>query len=268
MAIIPGLTDHDEIEETGSLINQIFSKELIKMLYYHACRVDIEDNNDKAALIPELIGPEFQEIGTGTNRMSFLYSPNQEREFRGGAGMVFVIALDRRGLVDNFTEFKRSLEIPEYVIKAYETNMLILVEEYVTLIDKREFMANENGIKTVLEDLSKGYIFEDVGFDMKNYENWGYRSNGELVILDAGYIYPRKGNERALSCPKCSGHLRYNRNYTGFVCQNSSCNTKYNFLDVRRRMNLDLEKLEDRMISDLNHVEMPDFDRLNETVYQ
>lgn len=268
MAIIPGLTDHDEIEETGSLINQIFSKELIKMLYYHACRVDIEDNNDKATLIPELLGPEFQEIGTGTNRMTFLYSPSQEREFRGGAGMIFVIALDRRGLVDNFTEFKRSLEIPQYIIKAYETNMLILAEEYVTLIDRREFMENENGIKTILEDLSKGYIFEDVGFDMKNYENWGYRSNGELVILDAGYIYPRKGNERALTCPKCSGQLRYNRNYTGFVCQNSSCNTKYNFLDVRRRMNLDLEKLEDRMISDLNHVEMPDFDRLNETIYQ
>lgn len=266
MAIIPGL-DEEEAEETGSLINQIFSKEMLKMLYYHACRIDIEDNNDKAELIQELIGTEFQELGTGTNRIAFLYTPNSERTFRGGAGLVFVFALDRRGFVDNFSEFKRSLEMPEYIVKAYETNMLILIEEYVTLMDSREFIANENGIKTILEDLSKGYIFEDIGFDMKNYGNWGYRSNGEIVILDAGYIYPKKGNERALSCPKCAGQLAYNRNYTGFVCQNSSCNTKYNFLDVRRRMNLDLEQLEDRMIADLNHVEMPDFDRLNETVY-
>ena len=71
--------------------------------------------------------------------------------------------------VDNFTEFKRSIEAPEYFVKAYETNMLILVEEYVTLMDKQEFIANENGIKTILEDLSKNYLFEDIGFDLKNF---------------------------------------------------------------------------------------------------
>lgn len=153
-----------------------------------------------------------------------------------------------------------------YFVKAYETNMLILIEEYVTLIDDQEFIANEHGIKAILEDLSKNYLFEDIGFTMKNYENYGYRSNGEIVILDIGYIYPFKGNEHVLSCPKCRGQLAYNSNYTGFVCQNSSCRTKYTFLDIRRRMNLDLENFEDQMISDLNHVEMPDFDRLNGTI--
>lgn len=258
-------TDEDVIE-TESLINQIFTKEQLKMLYYHACRVDIDDNNDKADLICELLGPEFQELGTGTNRMAFLYTPGPDREFKGGAGLVYEIALDRRGFVDNWTEFKRSIECPMYFVKAYETNMLILIEEYVTLIDDQEFIANEHGIKAILEDLSKNYLFEDIGFTMKNYENYGYRSNGEIVILDIGYIYPFKGNEHVLSCPKCRGQLAYNSNYTGFVCQNSSCRTKYTFLDVRRRMNLDLENFEDQMISDLNHVEMPDFDRLNGTI--
>lgn len=257
-------TENDEI---GSIILQVFSSEMLKMLYYSACRVDIEDNNDKALLVTELLGSEFQELGTGTNRISLLYTPSSSRNFRGGAGLVFIIALDRRGFVDNFTEFKRSVECPEYIVKAYECNMLILVEEYVTLMDKREFIANEQGIKAILDDMSKGYIFEDIGFDTKNYENWGYRSNGDIVILDAGYVYPLRGNEHALSCPKCSGQLSYNRNYTGFVCQNTQCKTKYNFLDVRRRMNLDLENLEDKMIAELNHVEMPDFDRLNEVIY-
>lgn len=266
MAIIPGLMDDEDVE-VGSLINEIFSKDLLKMLYYHACRVDIEDNNDKAELIAELLGPEFQELGTGTNRIAFLYTPGSDRKFRGGAGLVYEIALDRRGFCDNFTEFKRSFECPEYFVKAYECNMLILVEEYVTLMDQQEFIANENGIKTILEDLSNRYLFEDIGFNLKNFENYGYRSNGEIVILDIGYIYNVKGNEHIFSCPKCKAELKYNQNYTGFICQNSGCRTKYNFLDLRRRMNLDLENFENQMISDLNKVEMPDFDRLNESIY-
>ena len=263
MAFIPTQGDN----KVESLINQIFSKEQLKMLYYHACRVDIDDNNDKAEMISELLGPEFQELGTGTNRIAFLYNPSPSREFKGGAGLVYEIALDRRGFIDNFTEFKRSIECPEYFIKAYETNMLILVEEYVTLMDQQEFLLNENGIKTILEDLSKRYIFEDIGFDLKNYENYGYRTNGDIVILDVGYIYNIKGNEDIFTCPKCSGLLAYNQNYTGFICQNTQCRTKFNFLDLRRRMNLDLENWENTMISQLNKVEMPDFDRLNESIY-
>jgi hypothetical protein len=257
------LFEQSEVKETESLINQIFSKDMLKMLYYHACRVDIEDNNDKAEMIANLIGPEFQEIGTGTNRIAFLYTPNESRKFRGGAGLVYEFALDRRGFLDNFSEFKRSQEIPEYAVKAYETNMLILVEEYVTLMDEREFRMNENGIKQILEDLSNVYIFEDIGFDMKNFENYGYRENGDIVILDIGYVYPIRGNEKALSCPKCRGQIKYNRNYTGFVCQNSHCRTKYNFLDIRRRMDLSIENAEDEMLFSIMHSEVPDFDRLN-----
>lgn len=255
----------EEQKEVSSLINNIFSKDMLKMLYYHACRVDISDNNDKAEMICELLGPEFQELGTGTNRIAFLYTPSPEREFRGGAGLVYEIALDRRGFVDNFTEFKRSIECPEYFIKAYETNMLILVEEYVTLMDEQEFRLNENGIKMILEDLSKKYIFEDIGYSFKNYENYGYRSNGDIVILDLGYIYNIRGNESVLSCPKCKGQLKYNTNYTAFVCQNNQCKTKYDFMDIRRRMSLELEEFENQMIVSLNNVEMPDFDRLNES---
>ena len=255
-----------EQKEVGSLINQIFSKDMLKMLYYHACRVDIGDNNEKAEMVAELLGPEFQELGTGTNRIAFLYTPSAEREFRGGAGLVYEVALDRRGFVDNFTEFKRSIECPEYFIKAYETNMLILVEEYVTLMDEQEFRLNENGIKMILEDLSKKYLFEDIGFSFKNFENYGYRSNGDIVILDLGYIYNIHGNEDALSCPKCRGQLSYNSNYTGFICQNNQCKTKYDFLDIRRRMNMTMEEFENQMIVSLNQVEMPDFDRLNESI--
>lgn len=252
-----------EVMQTGSLIENIFPKELLKVLYYHACRIDIPDNNDKTKFVEDLLGDEFYHIGTGTNRMSFLYTPNESRKFRGGAGLIYKVALDRRGFIDNWTEFKRSYEVEEYSIKGYETNMLILVEEYVNLMDAEEFRLNRNGILEILEDLSKEYIFEDIGYDTKNYENYGYRDNGDIVILDMGYIFPIKNNEHALSCPKCGAQLKYNNNYTGFICQNAQCRTKYSFLDIRRRMDQSLEELEDRMLLEARNCEIPDFDRLN-----
>lgn len=247
-----------------SLINNIFSKDLLKKLYYHACRIDIEDNNDKAEMVQELLGQEFQEIGTGTNRSSFLYTPGDDREFRGGAGLIYEIALDRRGFLDNHSEAKRSQEIPEIAIKVYESNTLITVQEYVTLMDQEEFKLNEAPIKEILGMLvERGYIFEDIGYDMKNFENYGYRENGDIVILDLGYIYPLKGNEHVLSCPRCRGQLKYNANYTHFVCQNDGCRTKYSFLEIRNRMDLSMERLEDQMIFEIMQADLPDFDRLN-----
>ena len=171
-------------------------------------------------------------------------------------------------LIDNFTEYKRSADAPQYFIKVYESNMLIDIEEYVTLMDQEDFIENEVGIKQILEDLSKAYIFADIGFTLKNCMNWGYRSDGDIVVLDIGYMYPIKGNEAALSCPACKAELKYNSNYTSFICSNNGCNAKYNFIDVRRRMRLDMEQMEDKMISQLSKVEMPCFDRFSDKIYE
>lgn len=141
--------------------------------------------------------------------------------------------------------------------------MLVLVEEYVNVMDQEEFRLNEAGIKAILDDLSTKYIFEDIGYDKKNYENWGYRENGDIVILDIGYMYPIKNNERARSCPKCRAFLKPNANYTGYICSNNSCRQKYSFVDVRRHMNQDLENFEDQMLLAARSCEVPDFDRLN-----
>ena len=254
-----------EKAETPSLIDKVFSKELLKTLYYHACRIDISNNNIKAEIVLRLLGPEFIDIGTGTNRIAVTYSPGPDRKFRGGAGLIYKIALDRRGFIDNWTAFKRSIECPNYFPHVYESNMLVICEEYVNLMDETEFRMNKDQILEVLEDLSHDYIFEDLGWDLKNYENWGYRDNGDIVALDIGYVFPIRNNERALTCPKCSGQLKPNSVYTGFVCQNPTCRTKYNFLDVRRQMNTELEDQEDKMLLAARDCEVPDFDRLNIT---
>ena len=43
------------------------------------------------------------------------------------------------------------------------------------------------------------------------------------------------------------------------MCANSECRTKYSIMDIRRRMNIDLETMENQIITMLNQLEMPDF---------
>lgn len=145
--------------------------------------------------------------------------------------------------------------------------MLVSVQEYVTLMDRNDFKMNEAGIKKILTELDKDYIFEDVGFSLKNYENYGYRENGDIVILDLGYIYPKRGNESALSCPRCRSEIRHNSDFTTYICSNPQCRTKYDFLEIRNRMNASLESVEDQVIFSIMDADMPDFDRLNENQF-
>ena len=69
-----------------NIIRQVFSDDQLKALYYLAMRIDIEDNNDKAEMIKMIVPKDFVELGTGTNRIAFLYN-----------NLVYKIALDRRG---------------------------------------------------------------------------------------------------------------------------------------------------------------------------
>ena len=62
-----------------------------------------------------------------------------------------------------------------YLAKTYETNYLINVAEYVLVVDKDTFVTNEDVVKYILKDIAKDYLFDDVGFSLKNYCNWGSR---------------------------------------------------------------------------------------------
>ena len=73
-------------DRPNNLIRSVFTDDMIKALHYLTMPVDIEDNNDKAEMIRMIVPSEFEELGTGTNRIAFLYN-----------NLVFKIALDRRG---------------------------------------------------------------------------------------------------------------------------------------------------------------------------
>ena len=242
---------YTEADGFKSKIKEYFSEEQIKALYYNALRVDLEseNNNGKAEFVKAIIGEGFQKLGPGTNRAAFMKD-----------GYVFKFALDKEGMVDNYTEFKRGPEQPDYLASPYETNHLILVCEYVTVIDEEEFMMNIDNIKQVLEILAEDYIFDDMGTITKNYQNWGYRTRGgeqTLVCLDYGYMYHKFGNEDALICPKCGKKLEYTSNYAQFICSSNVCNTKYNIRDIRRRMNRKFEEEEEAAIGSIMDYKLP-----------
>lgn len=239
-------------EMMKSHITQLFPPEILKKLFIHALLVDIDDNNEKIAYVKRLAGSEFIELGPGTNRYAML----------GPDGFCYKFAMDRRGIVDNLTEFKRSPDIEWCSPKVYETNGVILVAETVELITKDDFIANKQQILHYCAELAKSYIFTDIGFATKNFCNWGIRKDGTLVILDTGYLIPIYGNEDALYCPACNHQLKYNANYTGFVC--GKCGQNMSFTDIYRRIN---NRADDELFKDVSGVELPDFDRINDILY-
>lgn len=259
--------DTDKLENNvpTNIIRNIFTDEQLRALYYLAMRIDIEDNNDKAEMIRMIVPKDFIEIGTGTNRIAFLYN-----------NLIYKIALDRRGLTDNLAEFKRSAELPMYLAKTYETNYLINVAEYVLVVDKHSFVQNEHNVKAILEDISKEYIFDDVGFNLKNYCNWGSRftSNGEImVILDYGYLYPLYGQNREelFRCPRCGGKLHWNPSFTELVCSGNDgrerCSARFSPMTIRRNMKLDFEDFEEQMMAKFNQLQKPDLNKIESSIH-
>lgn len=234
-----------------SYIREYFTKDMLKRLYLIAMDSSIH-NNKKASNILNILGDEFQELGPGTNRVVAK---------RGKA--VFKIAMDRRGMVDNFTEFKRSVEVPMYCAKSYECNLLITVAEYVNLMDEQDYIVNREPILEILRELSETYVFEDMGYNPVNRCNTGYRDNGDIVFLDYGYMYPRAGNEAAFICKACGSEIVYNNTFTKFVCTNPSCRRVHDFASVRNRMRKDLEKEEDQILNAINNLKAPDWNNLN-----
>ena len=261
-----------DVKIVPNLISHFIDRTTMKALFENCLRFDIADNNMKAEICSQILGPSFDELGTGTNRIAFLHN-----------GVVVKVALDRRGLVDNFQEFKRSTELTNYLAKTYETNYLINICEYVEVMDQDRFVINERGIKQILEDISKNYLFDDIGYTLKNSYNWGCREAKlspeerdyyddedseylyDICILDYGYLYPlHDQKDKLLRCPKCQHKLKWNGNYTGLLCSNSNCNFQTSPMNLRRKMNLDYEEMENKLISSLGSVQMPNLTKVEQ----
>ena len=228
-------------------INEVFTKDMLKAIHQVTDDPTIPDNNSKIDIINELLTRfeiDYVPIGPGTNRYAILID-----------GIVFKIALDEWGMRDNLNEFAMSRELQPYVIKVYEVNSLgtIMTCQYVTVIDKDEYLKQKEAILSILEDLSQSYLLGDVGYVSKNFLNWGYTDEGDLVILDFAYIYKVIAHELLCNNRDCISHpyLEYNSTYTELHCP--ECRKKYTFMDIRRRYNKKDEEELIRLTKELSY---------------
>ena len=218
--------------ETSRLLDNIPGDVMMK-LFDIARDPTISDNNQKADDICRIIGTDFKELGVGTNRIAFLKD-----------GYVYKIALDKYGLEDNLSEFKRSFENPEFLARTYECNRLVVVSEYVNLLMEEEWETAKNKMAYILNRLCQDYVIRDLGLTKKNYCNWGWRTKDKsLVALDYAYLYPIRGNENALIC-NCGHHIKVDGTFTVYKCVNPNCGLKYSVMEILNRMSVDRVAME------------------------
>lgn len=217
------------MKKIRSRIHEFIDEDLMNQLDKICNNVIVSDNNIKAATIKQTLddhGIYYNELGPGTNRMAVLID-----------GYVFKIAMDKWGKQDNANEFAMSKELQPFVIKVYESNDLISVSEYVTLISREEFIEKKNEILKILSILSESYLLGDVGYITKNFTNWGYRDDGSLVILDFAYIHTIHGEE--LFCPNDRTMLEYDVNFYNLRCP--KCGLVRSFSDIRKKISMEDE---------------------------
>lgn len=210
-----------------SRIKEEFSEEDLDFLSGLIKSPFFDSNNDRAdAILFRFRDRGFVELAPATNR--FVLAKGQ---------YVYKFALDTYGVKDNNNEFDLSEELQPFVTKTYETNGLILIAEYVDLISENEFMASRDNIREILRYLSEDWLFSDVGTIVKNFTNWGFESDGQLVILDYGYFYRK--DPKIMFCESDGTSLTYDENFVNLVCP--KCGRKYNVIDLKYRMDISEE---------------------------
>ena len=172
----------------------------------------------------------FKYVDSGTNRVVFSHKNYPK--------VVFKIALDEQGCLDNLNENEKS-DKSVYFPDSHDIDLngYILCQQKISILFTSESF-NKDGIqkrmRLMLKDLDKeGFILVDLGMD--KHKNYGMDKDGNIFIIDFGYIeYKSLGN---FNCPHtryksddkvkyCKGQLHYTKDYTMVKCD--ECNNKFN----------------------------------------
>ena len=228
----------DEVK-IESLIKKNFSEEFMRKIY------DVYSNDymsivEKTIIFDKIFTEEFghrkdyRRIGEGTNRFVCLLDNH-----------IIKVAYNYLAYIDNMNELAQAKYKSKYLAQAYETNGIILVSEYVTVMDKMEFLESQFHIQKILDILAEDqsldndkrrfYILGDMGMSEKNYGNWGRRMNGDIVVLDYGYLYQLTDSEwkDVAKCPTCGSSLEYTKDYSELKCTRTDCATEVKYTTLR-----------------------------------
>lgn len=234
-----------EFDFYNSKITRDIPKNVVKFLFCLATSYDYTDNNEKAQIVSYVMrhcGTPFEEVGTGTNRIAFAYS-----------NYVYKVALDRRGLVDNASEFMTSPKNTDSLAISYDTNIVVLIQQYCITLDYETFRMNKDAILQMCESLANQFIIGDMGYTDKNFYNIGMDKDGTPKVVDYAYIHSKFGNQRALTCPRCNRRLKETNDYTGYRCP--QCNTIYPYMDIKRRLNRTMSDMQSKYLLNIRSIE-------------
>jgi hypothetical protein len=131
-------------------------------------------------------------------------------------------------------------------------------------MDKMEFLENQLYIKRILDILAEDqsmdetkrrfYILGDMGMSDKNYGNWGRRMNGDIVVLDYGYLYQLTNEawKEVARCPMCGSSLEYTKDYSELECTKTECRKKSKYTTLRNTQGYGsiIENIKENLIDD------------------
>ena len=249
-----------------SLIKKNFTEEFMRKIYdiyMDDCMSIVEKTKRFDKIFTEEFGDrkDYRRIGEGTNRFVCLLDNH-----------IIKVAYNYLAFIDNMNELAQAKNKPKYLAQAYETNGIILVSEYVTVMDKEEFLENQTAIRNILTILQANikskdkkrnvhYILGDMGMSNKNYGNWGKRMNGEIVVLDYGYLYEMNGVDwdEVAKCPVCGTYLEYTDDYSELKCAKEGCPTKVKYTTIRN--NFGYARIIENIKSNLDKGKYTKFDK-------
>lgn len=241
-----------------SLIKRNFSEEFMRKIY-DVYSDDYMSIVEKTIRFDKIFTEEFggrkdyRRIGEGTNRFVCLLDNH-----------IIKVAYNYLAYIDNMNELAQAKYKSKYLARAYETNGIILVSEYVTVMDKMEFLENQLYIKRILDVLAEDqsmdetkrrfYILGDMGMSDKNYGNWGRRMNGDIVVLDYGYLYQLTNEawKEVARCPMCGSSLEYTKDYSELECTKTECRKKSKYTTLRNTQGYGsiIENIKENLVAD------------------
>lgn len=186
----------------------------------------------------------YKEYDLGTNRMIFLPPKSLNRK-----DYVVKIAVDRKGQDSNFREFYNG-DLDKRLTFSYAVseNGTVLIQERVTPFDSHLMKEHKNEVVKLLKKLSKKILLVDC--KLENFKNFGFRKNGDVVLLDHGDTIPLqkyqssnivdfeqesnvnltcqrkfyksydKNNDKVKFVRVCNGKLEYDPTFSHLICTN------------------------------------------------
>lgn len=198
-----------------------------------------ENNTDSYDLIEMVLIDDFEAIDSGTNRLVFEFKDKKKRN-----KYILKVAGDSHGIEANYREFYNGDLDEKRLTKSYSISSdgIALIQERVTPFKSKDMEKRKKDVRKMLKHLEDKILLVDC--KLSNFKNFGYRNNGDVVLLDHGDTIPltmykngqivnlMEETNVSLRCPEykkgtltsknpqpCGGKLEYSKNYDYFTCK-------------------------------------------------